>query len=405
MVGRLHGTRLWVEDLPVSSTHPAAERRRALELGRPPAPAVCCCAGRTAWPSWWWWRGGNCSTGRHCCGCPPGRTPGSPPIPAADVAVADSGPPWGLGEEGPADPAAFRIALTADEAGDERSWLTALAVTLHHYDPEQAPVIGTLRGAVTVSPDGPLRAVETRPTDRPAFAGLLFDGAPGPGTYVPCLAPPFPLTVSVFQDGGGRWLRCDHLPGRVAPEMARQFVRHLTEVHRQVLRSPDRTVADTELLDEAERARVVALGRPAAALVTTPDTLHAAFRRIAAAAPDAEAVSDGAVRLTYRRLDERSDRLAAGLRALGVRDGDRVGVCLRRTADLVVTLLGVLKAGAAYVPTDPAYPAERLLHTARDAGLAVVVTDPADFPAGSGAVAVSPDELLAAARAGRPGRR
>ncbi|MEU3412805.1 non-ribosomal peptide synthetase [Streptomyces sp. NPDC006658] len=401
----LHGTRPWVEDLPVSSTDPAAERRRALELGRP---------ADTARGVLLRWADGvtelvvvarrelldRAALQRLSAGADPGQPAQPPP---ADTAVAASGPPWGLGDEGPADPAAFQTALAGDEAGDERSWLTALAVTLHHYDPEQPPVIGTPRGAVTVSLHGPLRAIETLPTDQPAFAGLLFDGAPGPGTYVPCLAPPFPLTVSVFQDDGGRWLRCDHLPGRIAPEMARQFIRHLTEVHRQVLHHPDRTVAGTELLDEEERARIVALGRPAAALVTTPDTLHAAFRRIAATVPDAEAVSDGAVRLTYRRLDERSDRLAGGLRALGVRDGDRVGVCLARTADLVVTLLGVLKAGAAYVPTDPAYPAERLLNTARDAGLAVVVTDPAEFPSGSGAEAVSPDELIAAGEGGAPG--
>ncbi|WP_459740887.1 non-ribosomal peptide synthetase [Streptomyces sp. E-15] len=184
--------------------------------------------------------------------------------------------------------------------------------------------------------------------------------------------------------------------------MARQFVRHLAEAHRQVLRHPDRTVAETELLDAAEQARVVALGRPSAALVTTPDTLHAAFRRVAAGVPEAAAVSDGTVRLTYRELDERSDRLAGGLRARGVRDGDRVGVCLERTAELVVTLLGVVKAGAAYVPTDPAYPAERLLHTVRDARLSVVVTDPARFPAGTGAEAVSPGELIAAGGGGAP---
>ncbi|MEW2287429.1 non-ribosomal peptide synthetase [Streptomyces sp. NPDC047841] len=400
----VHGTRLWVEDLPVPSTGPLAERRRSLELGR---------AADTVRGVLLRWSDGvaelvlvarrdlldRAALLRLSTGADPGQPAQPPP---ADVAVAVSGPPWGLGEEGPADPAAFRIALTGDAPGDERGWLTALAVTLHHYDPGQAPVIGTLRGAVTASPDGPLRSVETLPTDRPAFAGLLFDDAPGPGTYVPCLAPPFPLTVSVFEDGGGRWLRCDHLPGRVAPRMARQFVRHLAEVHRQVLRAPDLTVARTELLDEAERARVVALGRPAAGLVTTARTLHAAFRRIAAAAPDAEAVCDGTVRLTYRRLDERSDRLASGLRARGVRDGDRVGVCLGRTADLVVTLLGVLKAGAAYVPADPAYPAERLLHTVRDAGLGVVVTDLAEFPAGSGAEAVSPDELVAAGEGGAP---
>ncbi|MFJ8495455.1 non-ribosomal peptide synthetase [Streptomyces sp. NPDC094038] len=388
----------------MSSADPLAERRRSLELGRP-ADTVRGVLLR--------WSDGvadlvlvarrdlldRTALLRLSAGADPGHRSGPPP---ADVAVAASGPPWGLGEEGSADPATFRIALTGDEPGDEHSWLSALAVTLQHYDPEHAPVIGTHRGAVTASLDGSLGSVETLPTDQPAFAGLLFDDAPGAGTYVPCLEPPFPLTVSLFQDEGGRWLCCHHLPHRVAPEMARQFVQHLGEAHRQVLHVPGRTVAETELMDEAERAKVVALGRATPALVTAPITLHAAFRRVAAVAPETEALSDGTVRLTYRELDERSDRLASGLRARAVRDGDRVGVCLEHTAELVVTLLGVLKAGAAYVPTDPAYPAERLLHTARDARLRVVVTDLAEFPAGAGTEAVSPSELIAAGKGGPP---
>ncbi|MFI6729726.1 non-ribosomal peptide synthetase [Streptomyces sp. R-74717] len=402
----VHDARLWVEDVPVPSASPAAERRRSLELGRPTGTV------RGVLLRWSDGAADLVLVARRDVldrtallqlsqGADPGHPVGAPSA-AVPVTASPPPPPWGQGEEGSVRPETFQTALANEEAGDERSWLTALAVTLHHYDPEHAPVIGTLRGAVTASPDGPLSSVTTVPADQPAFTGLLFDGARGAGTYVPCLAPPFPLTLSVFEDGGGRQLRCDHLLGHVAPEMARQFVRHLIEVHRQVLRTPGREVAETELLDEAERARILALGRPRAVLVSTPTTLHAAFRRIAAAAPDAEAVSAGTVRLTYRELDEHSDRLAAGLRARGVRDGDRVGVCLERTAGLVVTLLGVLKAGAAYVPTDPAYPAERLAYTVQDARLGVVVTELAEFPGGTGAESVSPDELIAAGEGSAP---
>ncbi|MFB7970937.1 AMP-binding protein, partial [Streptomyces rubiginosohelvolus] len=105
----------------------------------------------------------------------------------------------------------------------------------------------------------------------------------------------------------------------------------------------------------------------------------------------------GDVSLTYRELDDRGTLLAAGLRAHGVRHADRVGVCLERTVELVVTMLGVLKAGAAYVPTDPAYPADRLAWTASDAGLRVVVTRLPEFPRGDGTTALTPGELLEAA--------
>jgi amino acid adenylation domain-containing protein/non-ribosomal peptide synthase protein (TIGR01720 family) len=90
--------------------------------------------------------------------------------------------------------------------------------------------------------------------------------------------------------------------------------------------------------------------------------------------PDAIAVRAGTTTLTYRELDERANRLARHLRDRGVGRGDRVGVCLDRDADLIPTLLGVLASGAAYLPLDPAQPAERLAHMVRDAGARVVVT-------------------------------
>jgi amino acid adenylation domain-containing protein/non-ribosomal peptide synthase protein (TIGR01720 family) len=90
--------------------------------------------------------------------------------------------------------------------------------------------------------------------------------------------------------------------------------------------------------------------------------------------PDAIAVRAGAQTLTYRELDERANRLARHLREHGVGRGDRVGVCLDRDADLIPTLLGVLVSGAAYLPLDPAQPADRLAHMVTDAGVRLVVT-------------------------------
>ncbi|MGW7533315.1 amino acid adenylation domain-containing protein [Amycolatopsis sp. NPDC054798] len=100
------------------------------------------------------------------------------------------------------------------------------------------------------------------------------------------------------------------------------------------------------------------------------------FRLVAAQCPDRPAVLDQDRELTYRQLDAASDRLAERLRAAGVRRGDRVGLLLERCADLPVGVIGVLKAGAAYVPLDPAYPAERLRYLVADAGLATVVGNP-----------------------------
>ncbi|MFB7469791.1 amino acid adenylation domain-containing protein [Kitasatospora sp. NPDC056184] len=91
--------------------------------------------------------------------------------------------------------------------------------------------------------------------------------------------------------------------------------------------------------------------------------------------PDATAVIDGTRRLTYRELDAAAGAMAGRLAAAGVRAETLVGVCLPRTADLVVSLLAVLRAGGAYVPLDPAYPRDRLELVVGDAQAPVVVTD------------------------------
>ncbi|MDX3280313.1 non-ribosomal peptide synthetase [Streptomyces scabiei] len=303
-------------------------------------------------------------------------------------------PAWGLADEGPALP--HLVAL--DDGGDEASWLAALAVTLRRHDPETAPVIGTDHGTFTVPEAATLGELKPVSADGPVLAGLLFDTAELPGAYVPCLAPPFPLTLSVFRDADGWRLRCDHSGVHVSGEIAAQFARYLARVHRMILTAPGTPVDDVDLLDEAERVRVAALGRPTRALVSTPVTVPEAFARIAGATPERIAVTEGAVGLTYGDLDERSTRLADGLHERGVTAGDRVGVCLERTAELVVTLLAVLKAGATYVPVDPAYPADRIAHTARDAGLRVMVTRLPEFPDVEGCDPVTPDELLDTAR-------
>ncbi|MBE1533909.1 non-ribosomal peptide synthetase [Actinomadura algeriensis] len=99
------------------------------------------------------------------------------------------------------------------------------------------------------------------------------------------------------------------------------------------------------------------------------------FAAQAARTPAATAVIDGARTLDYAALDRRADRIARLLRAAGTRRGDLVGVRLRRGPDLVAALLGVWKAGAAYVPLDPDHPAERTRWIVEDTGARLIVTD------------------------------
>ncbi|MFC8361396.1 amino acid adenylation domain-containing protein [Streptomyces griseorubiginosus] len=108
---------------------------------------------------------------------------------------------------------------------------------------------------------------------------------------------------------------------------------------------------------------------------TDPRTVHGVFEEQAARTPDAVAVTFEDTRLTYAELNARANRIAHLLRARGVGPQTLVGVCMERSAALVPALLGVLKAGGAYLPLDPAYPADRLTYIAADAEAPVVLTE------------------------------
>ena len=99
------------------------------------------------------------------------------------------------------------------------------------------------------------------------------------------------------------------------------------------------------------------------------------FARVAKKLGNATALQYGDESLSYRELNERSNQLARYLKQLGVTSERLVGVCLERSVQMVVSLLGVLKAGAGYVPLDPAYPRERLEYMLEDSGVRVVLTE------------------------------
>ena len=151
----------------------------------------------------------------------------------------------------------------------------------------------------------------------------------------------------------------------------REFLRLLTSIA-----SPDAAIGSLEILAADERHRIVEQWN-ATSRAVAGGSLPALFAAQAAATPDAIAAVYQDRELSYAALDAHANRLAHHLRAQGVGAETVVGLLVDRSLEMVIGLLGILKAGAAYLPLDPSYPVERLSFMLSDAGCSVLVTQQA----------------------------
>jgi amino acid adenylation domain-containing protein len=157
--------------------------------------------------------------------------------------------------------------------------------------------------------------------------------------------------------------------------IARQLATSLGTLLAEIAADPARPVSALPLLTPAERRELTAGAAVAAATPTAPTAcLHELFAAQARRTPDAVAVTCEGARLTYAGLARRAADLARRLRPRLAGGEPLVGIYLERSLELVVAIVAVLEAGAAYLPLDPAYPAERLDFLLRDSGAPVVVT-------------------------------
>lgn len=182
-------------------------------------------------------------------------------------------------------------------------------------------------------------------------------------------------------------------------EQIERVVAQLRLMLEQMAAQPEAEVGSYALTTEAEARLVLdrfnANVAPVPAGATLLDLLDDAARRN----PDGVAVAHGATRLTYRELHERANGLAQTLQRRGAGPETLVGLMVERSADMIVGVLGVLKAGAAYLPLDPNYPAERLAFMVSDAQPRVVVVQRAFVKQAPAAELVVLEDELPAERA------
>ncbi len=206
------------------------------------------------------------------------------------------------------------------------------------------------------------------------------------------------IAIEVVAGADALALQLHYKPALHDAESIARFAARINRVLAAGAASPEAPVGDIDILDAAERDDLTQRW-PRASERLDADLLHVAFRRHAARAPDAPAVLFEGTTLAYGELDRRSDALAARLAALGVGPEAIVGLHLAPSPARVIGVLAVLKAGGAFLPLDPAYPAERLRYMVEQARPVAVVTADGSFLAALPAVAVVAPEADGAAPA------
>jgi amino acid adenylation domain-containing protein len=185
----------------------------------------------------------------------------------------------------------------------------------------------------------------------------------------------FDLTLQMGETAGGelRYLM-QYNTSLFEAASIRRMLDHFEELLRSVVRNPEQRVSRLALLNSREGQQLLCELNETA-VDYEPATLGELFERQAAHNAAAIAVVSGDETVTYGELNERSNRVARHLRELGVGAEARVGLLADRGFEMVVGLLGIVKAGAAYVPLDPGYPRARLEYMIADAAVSVLLTE------------------------------
>lgn len=147
---------------------------------------------------------------------------------------------------------------------------------------------------------------------------------------------------------------------------------HLQTILESIVAHPDQSISHLPLLTQAEQQQFLAWNDTK---IAYPEVLiHQLFEQQVERTPDAIAVVCEDQQLTYRELNQKANSLAHYLQKLGVGADVLVGICVERSLDIIVAMLGVLKAGGAYLPLDPCYPQQRLAFMLEDAEVSVLLT-------------------------------
>jgi amino acid adenylation domain-containing protein len=185
----------------------------------------------------------------------------------------------------------------------------------------------------------------------------------------------FDLTLSVKESPGGLVGGLEYNTDLFDRGTVRRMLDHYARLLEAIVEAPAARLSSLSMLCEQEKRQQLLEWNATTRCYPEDKCIHELFEEKAEAAPDRIALLDEGRELTYGELKRQANRLAHRLIEQGVGPEVRVGICLPRSAELVIGILGILKAGGCYVPLDPDYPRKRLDYLLEDAQIDIVVTE------------------------------
>ena len=266
-------------------------------------------------------------------------------------------------------------------------WLRELRAEWLAMRPHEHVPASTIRGWSEVAAGAPLFETVVSYQEPSWDAVLRAQGGPWAHREFDVLnETSHPLALDAAA-GAALQLQISYDASRFTAAVVDRLLEHLANLLLALAAHPGGALVDLPMLAPAESQQLLGDWGVSPADFNDEICIHHLVEEQAARAPDALAVSDPTHGLTYATLNRRANALARRLQALGAGPEVFVGVCVEPSVDLVVALLAVLKSGAAYVPVDPAYPPERVAFMVEDAGMPLLLTQPAHAARFAGAPA------------------
>ncbi|WP_020619067.1 non-ribosomal peptide synthetase [Paenibacillus daejeonensis] len=189
----------------------------------------------------------------------------------------------------------------------------------------------------------------------------------------------FDLTLNITATRTGYSMQWEYVRELFKPDTVERMATHFERLLLELASLPEKQLGEYELMTTQEQSQLLGQFNDTALPYPVDQTAHAQIEQQVRRTPERIALAYQDQTLSYAQLNERANQLARALRAKEVGNGDIVGIMVSRSLEMIVSILAVLKAGAAYLPIDPEYPADRIGYMLEDSATELLLTEPAIY--------------------------